>query len=72
MVVVTSKYLDCFQDLLGYQALVLEARMEQNGDSSLGYHRRFRRRAAVDPTAVWAKINPTSWNITFTGQAKTT
>ncbi len=58
MAVVTSKQPERIPDLLGYQALILEARMEYDGDGWLGYDRRFRQRAAADTTTVWARIDP--------------
>ena len=56
----------------GYQALILEARMEYDGDGWLGYDRRFRQRAAANPDTTWARIDPTLWNIAFAGQARAT
>ena len=44
--------------------------MEYEGDSWLGYDRRFRQTVAGSPGATWAKIDPTLWNMAFTGQAK--
>ena len=44
--------------------------MEYKGDSWLGYDRRFRQTVAGSPGAMWAKIDPTLWNMAFTGQAK--
>ena len=70
MSVLTKKAPDRIQDLLGYQGLILEARMEYAGDGWLGYDRRFRQRAAANPDAVWARIDPTLWNIAFAGQGR--
>ncbi len=40
MAVIASEKPERVQDLLGYQALILEARMEYDGDGWLGYDRR--------------------------------
>ena len=58
------------QDLMRYQALIVEACMEYGSDSLLGYDRRFCQTAAASPDMVWAKIDPTLWNMAITGQAK--
>lgn len=68
--VLTQKHPDRIQDLLGYQALIVEACMEYNSEAWLGYDRRFRQNAAATPGTVWAKIDPTLWNKAFTGQAR--
>ena len=68
--VLTSKYPDKIQDLMGYQALIIEACMEYGSEAWLGYDRRFRQMAAASPGTQWAKIDPTLWNMAFTGQAK--
>ena len=72
MAALTAKHPERIQDLLGYQALILEARMEYDGDGWLGYDRRFRQRAAANPDTTWARIDPTLWNIAFAGQARAT
>ena len=68
--VLTSKYPDKIQDLMGYQALIIEACMEYGSEAWLGYDRRFRQMAAASPGTQWAKIDPTLWNMAFTGKAK--
>ena len=68
--VLTQKHPDRIQDLLGYQALIVEACMEYNSEAWLSYDRRFRQNAAATPGTVWAKIDPTLWNKAFTGQAR--
>ena len=68
--VLTLKHPDRIQDLLGYQALIVEACMEYNCEAWLGYDRRFRQDAAASSNTVWAKIDPTLWNKAFTGQAR--
>lgn len=70
MAVRTQKYPEKTQDMLGYLALIIEARMEYEGDGWLGYDRRFRQNAAASPDATWARIDPTLWNMAFVGQAK--
>ena len=70
MAVRAQKYLEKVQDLLGYQTLIVEARMEYEGDGWLGYDRRFRQTAAASPDMSWAKIEPTLWNKAFAGQAR--
>ena len=44
--------------------------MEYAGDGWLGYDRRFRQQAAANPDTVWARIDPTLWNIAFAGQER--
>ena len=68
--VIADKKPEKVKDLLGYQTLLLEAYMEYEGDSWLGYDRRFRQSVAACPDADWAKIDTTLWNMAFTGQAK--
>ena len=70
MAVVVEKHPEKIQDLLGYQTLIVEARREYDSDTWLGYDRRFRQNAAASPGTVWARIDPTLWNMAFTGQAK--
>ena len=70
MAVLTSKSPERIQDLLGYMAIIVEACREYEGDTWLGYDRRFRQRAAASPDSKWARIDPTLWNMAFTGQAK--
>ena len=48
--------------MLGYQALIVEARMEYEGGGWLGYHHCFRQTAAASPDIPGAKIEPTLWN----------
>ena len=49
LAVLTFKYLDKIQDLMGYQALIIEACMEYGSEAWLGYNRRFRQMAAASP-----------------------
>ena len=66
----TQKCPEKTQDLLGYLAPIVEARMEYEGDGWLGYDRRFRQNAAASLDTTWARIDPTLWNMAFVGQAK--
>ena len=68
--VLTAKHPHRIQDLMGYQALIVEACLEYGSETWLGYNRRFRQLAAASPDTTWAKIDPTLWNMAFTGQAK--
>ena len=68
--VYTDKHPQKIKELFGYQALIVEARMEYDGETWLAYDRRFRQTVAATPDTVWAKIDPTLWNKAFTGQAK--
>ena len=60
------------QDLLGYQSLIVEAKMEYQGDGWLGYDRRFRQRAAADLGKPWSVIDPSLWSMALSGLAKAT
>lgn len=68
--VVVVKYPQRLPDMLGYQVLIIAAHMKYEGDGWLGYDHRFRQRAAAMPDAVWARIEPTLWNIAFAGKAR--
>ena len=70
MAVITAKSPESTQDLLGYLSITVEACREYEGDTWLGYDRCFRQRAAASPDTKWAKIDPTLWNMAFTGHAK--
>ena len=59
------------RDIMGYQALIIDAYMEYKGDCWMGYDRRFRQITASQPERSWASIDPTLWNLAFAGQAKT-
>ena len=60
------------RDLMGYQALIIDAHMEYKSNCWMGYDRRFRQICASQPGRSWAAIHPTLWNLAFAGQAKTT
>ena len=49
MAVRAEKHPEKIRDMLGYQTLIVEARMEYEGDGWLGYDRRFRQTAAATP-----------------------
>ena len=70
MAVVASKFPERVVDLLGYQSIIVEASREYEGDTWLGYDRRFRQMVAATPDAKWATVDPTLWNMAFTGQAR--
>ena len=56
-------------DLLAYQYLIIQAHQEYQGDCWLGYDRRFRQRAAANPSRSWSTIDPTLWSLAFSGRA---
>ena len=56
--VMAQKYPIKVRDLLGYQALLVEAHIQYEGDAWLGYDRRFRQTAAASLDLVWAGIWP--------------
>ena len=70
MAVVASKSPDRTIDLLGYQSIIVEAFREYEGDTWLGYDRRFRQMAAAKLGCKWATVDPTLWNMAFTGHAR--
>ena len=55
-------------NLLGYQTLILQAYMEFNGDSWLGYDRTFRLKAVTQENLKWAAIDSTLWSLAFLGR----
>ena len=57
-------------DLLAYQALIIQAQVEYQGDSWLGYDRTFRLRAMSQPNLKWSSIGPTLWSLAFSGKGK--
>jgi len=54
----------------GYQILILEASTEYKSDCWLGYDRRFRQQAALQPQCSWSCIDSTLWTLAFSGQAR--
>ena len=63
--VLTARHPNRIQDLMGYQALIVKACPEYGSETWLGYDRRFCQLAAASPDTVWAKIDPTPWNMAF-------
>lgn len=59
-------------DLMGYQALIIQAHLEFQEDNWLGYDRTFRLRAASEGNQQWALIDTTLWNLAFAGKGRTT
>ena len=57
-------------DLLAYQALIIQAQLEYQGDSWLGYDRTFRLRAMSQPDLKWSSVDPTLWSLAFSGKGK--
>ena len=57
-------------DLLAYQALIIQAQVEYQGDSWLGYDRTFRLRAMSQPDLKWSSVDPTLWSLAFSGKGK--
>ena len=58
-------------DLLGYQNPMKQAYQEYEGDCWLRYDRRFRQQAAATTSTTWSIVDPTLWNLVFSGQAGT-
>ena len=58
-------------DLLGYQALIIDAYTEYQGLYWSGYDRQFRLRAAVTPVASWSTVDTSLWNRAFSGLPST-
>ena len=54
-------------NLMSYQALIIDAYTEYQGDHWSGYDRQFRQRAAVTPTTSWSTKDTTLWNLAFGG-----
>jgi len=54
-------------DLLGYQHLIIQASQDYEGDSWLGYDRRFRQQMAASPSNSWASTDSSLWNQFFSG-----
>ena len=72
MAVISRKQPGRIPDLLAYETLIIEAHMEYSGDAWLGYDIRFRQCAATDTTKNWAIVDPTFWNLAFSGKARAT
>ena len=54
-------------DLLAYQALIIQAQLEYQGESWLGYNRTFRLRVISQPDLKWSCVDPTLWSLAFSG-----
>ena len=72
MVVISRKQPGRIPDLLAYETLIIEAHMKYSGDAWLGYDRQFHQCAATDNIKSWAIIDPTLWNLAFSGKARAT
>ena len=68
--IIALKHPDRVPDLLGYQSLIIDASIQYEGDSWIGYDRRFRLSAAANSTRIWASLDPTLWNLAFAGNAR--
>ena len=55
--------------MLSYQALIINAYTEYQGEYWSGYDRQFRQRAAVIPATSWSSMDTTLWNLRFGGRA---
>ena len=58
-VLCVQKYPDNVQNMLGYQAFIVDAHTEYEGDGWQGYDHWFRQTAAAVPDTPWAKIKLT-------------
>ena len=56
--IIALKYPERVPDLLGYQSLIIDASIQYEGDSWVGYDRRFRLSAAANSTKAWASLDP--------------
>ena len=70
--IISKKQPERVPDLLGYQFLIIDAYLEYRGDTWVGYDRKFRLTAAANATKVWARIDPTLWNLAFTKTSRCT
>ena len=66
--VVAARYPEKFRTC--YQAVIIEAHMEYDGNTWLGYDRHFHQTAAASTDTIRARIDPTLWNMPFTGQVR--
>lgn len=70
MSVVIASQPERSQDLLDYQSLIIEAKMQYDGNGWLSYDRRFRQNAAASPDQKWSQMDITLWNMAFAGAAR--
>ena len=57
-------------ELLGYQAIIVDANKKFYPDAWLAYDRQFRTACAADFTRRWNIIDPNMWQLTMTGKAR--
>ena len=70
--IILFKQLQRVPDLIGYQALIIDAQREYQGECWIGYDRRFRQRTALQPIEKWAIVDSTLWNLAFAGYGSCT
>ena len=68
--VISRTQLKQVPDLLAYQALIIQAQLEYQGDSWLGYDRTFHLRAMSQPDLKWSCVDHTLWSLAFSGKGK--
>ena len=62
---VTTKQPERAMDLLAYSSIIVNASKQFEGTPWLEYDTRFRKQAAVNPSAQWASIDASSWTLCF-------
>ena len=72
MAVISQKKPGKIPDLLAYETLIIEGHMEYHRDAWLGYVRWFHQCTATHNTKSWVIIDPTHWNLAFSGKARAT
>ena len=72
MAVISRKQPGRIPNLLAYETMIIEAHIEYSGDAWLGYDIRFHQCAAIDTTKNCVIIDPTLWNLAFSGKARAT
>ena len=68
--IIAQKHPERVPDLLVYQSLIIDASIQYEGDSRLGYDHRFCLSAAANSTKVRASLDPALWNLAFAGNAR--
>ena len=58
-----QKQPECIQDLMGYQALIIDAYLEYKSTWWIGYDQFLQQIAASEPGRSWASVDPTLWNL---------
>ena len=61
--IIAQKHPERVPDLLGYQSLIIDASIQYEGDSGIGYDRRFSLSAVANSTKIWSSLDPTLWNL---------